>query len=42
MRDYCAVIRTLGTAGETYQSLLDSLAAQTITPKKEVTFYLLV
>lgn len=33
-RDYCAVIRTLGTAGEKYQTLLDSLAVQTLTPKK--------
>lgn len=33
-RDYCAVIRTLGTAGEKYQSLLDSLVEQTLTPKK--------
>ena len=30
---YTAVIRTLGTAGEKYQVLLDSLAAQTIKPE---------
>lgn len=30
---YTAVIRTLGTAGEKYQALLDSLAAQTIKPE---------
>ena len=29
---YTAVIRTLGTAGEKYQTLLNSLAAQTIQP----------
>jgi len=31
---YCAVIRTLGTAGDKYQTLLDSLDAQTIRPEK--------
>lgn len=30
---YTAVIRTLGTAGEKYQQLLDSLQAQTIAPQ---------
>lgn len=33
-RDYCACIRTLGKAGEKYQTLLDSLKHQTIQPKK--------
>lgn len=33
-RDYCVAIRTLGTAGEKYQTLLDSLVAQTHPPKK--------
>lgn len=32
--EYSAVIRTLGTAGEKYQKLLDSLNCQTIKPKK--------
>lgn len=32
--EYTAVIRTLGTAGEKYQILLDSLNNQTIQPKK--------
>lgn len=32
--EYTAVIRTLGTAGEKYQKLLDSLDSQTIKPKK--------
>ena len=32
-RDYCVAIRTLGTAGEKYQTLLNSLKAQTIQPK---------
>lgn len=32
--DYTAVIRTLGTAGEKYQTLLDSLARQTLQPAK--------
>lgn len=31
--NYTAVIRTLGTAGAKYQTLLDSLAAQTIKPE---------
>lgn len=33
-REYCVAIRTLGTAGEKYQTLLDSLVAQTHPPKK--------
>lgn len=32
--DYCVAIRTLGTAGEKYQILLDSLKAQRHQPKK--------
>lgn len=32
--EYTAVIRTLGTAGEKYQTLLDSLNRQTIQPSK--------
>lgn len=32
--EYCAVIRTLGTAGEKYQILLDSLDKQTLRPRK--------
>ncbi len=32
--EYCVAIRTLGTAGEKYQSLLDSLNRQTIKPKR--------
>lgn len=32
--DYCVSIRTLGTAGEKYQTLLNSLDRQTIRPKK--------
>ena len=32
--EYCVAIRTLGTAGEKYQTLLDSLIAQTLPPKK--------
>jgi glycosyltransferase involved in cell wall biosynthesis len=32
--EYCVSIRTLGTAGEKYQTLLDSLHRQTIKPKK--------
>lgn len=32
--NYTAVIRTLGTAGEKYQTLLDSLNKQTIQPSK--------
>lgn len=31
--DYCVAIRTLGTAGEKYQTLLDSLKSQTFPPK---------
>ena len=33
-REYCVAIRTLGTAGEKYQTLLDSLVAQSLPPKK--------
>jgi len=33
-RDYCVCIRTLGKAGEKYQTLLDSLKRQTVQPKK--------
>ena len=33
-RDYCACIRTLGKAGDKYQTLLDSLKRQTLQPKK--------
>ena len=33
-RDYCVAIRTLGTAREKYQTLLDSLMVQTLPPKK--------
>lgn len=32
--EYVAVIRTLGTAGEKYQTLLNSLDQQTIQPSK--------
>lgn len=32
--EYTAVIRTLGTAGEKYQQLLDSLVSQTLRPAK--------
>lgn len=32
--DYCVAIRTLGTAGEKYQTLLDSLDRQTLKPQK--------
>ena len=32
--DYCVAIRTLGTAGEKYQQLLDSIKAQQYPPKK--------
>ena len=32
-KDYCVAIRTLGTAGERYQTLLNSLKNQTIVPK---------
>lgn len=32
--NYSAIIRTLGTAGENYQKLLDSLETQTIKPQK--------
>lgn len=32
--EYCVVIRTLGTAGDKYQQLLDSILNQTIKPNK--------
>lgn len=32
--EYCVAIRTLGTAGEKYQTLLESLDKQTVKPKK--------
>lgn len=34
--EYTVVIRTLGTAGEKYQALLDSIAKQTIQPKEVI------
>lgn len=36
--EYCAVIRTLGTAGEKYQTLLDSLVSQTHPPKRIIVY----
>ncbi|MDD6125054.1 MAG: glycosyl transferase family 2 [Paraprevotella sp.] len=36
--EYTAVIRTLGTAGEKYQQLLDSLQAQTIAPQAIIVY----
>ena len=36
--EYTAVIRTLGTAGEKYQQLLDSLQAQTIAPEARMVY----
>lgn len=36
--EYTAVIRTLGTAGEKYQALLDSLLRQTIKPAKIIVY----
>lgn len=38
MIGYTAVIRTLGTAGEKYQILLNSLVAQTIKPKDIIVY----
>lgn len=35
---YCAVIRTLGTAGEKYQTLLNSLIQQTHKPKRIIVY----
>ncbi len=35
---YTAVIRTLGTAGEKYQALLDSLMQQTVRPKAIIVY----
>lgn len=34
MKNYCAVIRTLGRGGEKYQQLLNSLVSQSIPPHK--------
>ena len=36
--EYTAVIRTLGKAGEKYQTLLDSLVSQTILPKAIIVY----
>lgn len=36
--EYTAVIRTLGTAGEKYQQLLDSLVSQTLPPKEIIVY----
>lgn len=36
--EYCAAIRTLGTAGEKYQTLLDSLVSQTHPPKRIIVY----
>lgn len=36
--EYTAVIRTLGRAGEKYQTLLDSLVSQTIPPKAIIVY----
>lgn len=36
--EYTAVIRTLGKAGEKYQTLLESLVAQTIPPKQIIVY----
>lgn len=36
--EYTAVIRTLGTAGEKYQQLLNSLQAQTIAPRAIIVY----
>ena len=36
--EYTAVIRSLGTAGEKYQQLLDSLQAQTIAPQAIIVY----
>ena len=36
--EYTAVIRTLGKAGEKYQTLLDSLVSQTIPPKEIIVY----
>ena len=37
-RDYCVCIRTLGEAGEKYQTLLDSIKHQTLQPKKVLVY----
>ncbi|MGM9789337.1 MAG: glycosyl transferase family 2 [Candidatus Cryptobacteroides sp.] len=36
--EYTAIIRTLGKAGEKYQTLLDSLVSQTIPPKEIIVY----
>lgn len=36
--NYTAVIRTLGTAGEKYQQLLDSLASQSVQPNEIIVY----
>ena len=36
--DYTAVVRTLGTAGEKYQKLLNSLILQTVKPKDIIVY----
>ena len=36
--EYTAVIRTLGKAGEKYQTLLDSLVSQMIPPKAIIVY----
>ena len=33
-KEYCVAIRTLGTAGEKYQQLLDSIQTQTFSPRR--------
>lgn len=38
MMEYTAVIRTLGTAGEKYQQLLDSLDRQTMRPREIIVY----
>ena len=35
---YTAVIRTLGTAGDKYQQLLNSLASQTVKPEEIIVY----
>ena len=36
--EYTAVIRTLGKAGEKFQTLLDSLVSQVIPPKEIIVY----
>ena len=38
MMEYTAIIRTLGTAGEKYLTLLKSLECQTIKPQKIIVY----